>query len=197
MSRGGRIGRKAAALVRSLLTLLVAAFALTALPQASRAQIGFDRPGGDYSRFVVPSGDPAACAARCDREGRCRAWAFAYPGTAAIGGAANSTCWLKSRVTPAKENACCMSGIKGAGLVEARSGPVEISIDRYGGDYRHFDLASDPTGLSCRKACEGEARCRAWTYVRPGYGQSNARCYLKERVTRPRRKPCCMSGVVR
>ena len=48
---------------------------------AAHAQGGFDRPGGDYTRFVVPSGDPAVCATRCEREGRCRAWTFAYPGT--------------------------------------------------------------------------------------------------------------------
>ena len=73
-----------------------------------------------------------------------------------------------------------------------------MSIDRFGGDYRHFDLPSDPTGESCKKACEGENRCRAWTYVRPGYlGPGISRCYLKDKVTKPRRKPCCMSGVVR
>jgi hypothetical protein len=107
-------------------------------------------------------------------------------------------CWLKSEVTPAVENTCCVSGIKGAGLVEKRSGPVEMSIDRTGGDYRHFDLKPDPTGESCKKACEDDKRCRAWTYVRPGYlGPGVSRCYLKDRITKPRRKPCCMSGVVR
>jgi len=160
----------------------------------AHAQSGFDRPGGDYTRFVVPSGDPAACAARCDREGRCRAWAFAYPGT---GGGTTAMCWLKNSVPAAVENQCCVSGIKGAGLVEKKSGPVEMSIDRYGGDYRSFDLPADPTGMACQKACEGDKRCRSWTYVRPGYHHTAARCYLKDRITKPRRKPCCMSGVVR
>ncbi len=95
------------------------------------------------------------------------------------------------------EDQCCVSGIKGARLVEKLSGPVEMSIDRYGGDYRSFDLPSDPSGLSCKKACEDDNRCRAWTYVRAGYHGPSARCYLKDRITRPRRKPCCMSGVVR
>ena len=57
---------------RALICLVL--LAITAMP--ARAQNGFDRPGGDYTRFVVPSGDPAVCAARCDREGRCRAWTF-------------------------------------------------------------------------------------------------------------------------
>jgi hypothetical protein len=183
-------------LLRLLLTGIAALLAAGSIAPAS-AQTGFDRPGGDYVRFTVTSGDPAVCAARCERESRCRAWAFSYPGTAGSGGAASPTCWLKSRVTRAVEAPCCVAGVKGAGLVEGRPGPVEVSIDRTGGDYRHFELPSDPTGLACKKACEGENRCRAWTYVRPGYGQSNARCYLKDRVTRPRRKPCCMSGVVR
>ena len=58
--------------------------ALAVIP--ARAQTGFDRPGGDYARFTVPSGDPAVCSARCDRDARCRAWTFSYPGTAALGG---------------------------------------------------------------------------------------------------------------
>jgi hypothetical protein len=184
--------------LRRLLAVITAiglAALCVAMSAPAHAQSGYDRPGGDYSAFPLRSGDPAACAARCEREGRCRAWAFSYPGT---GGGTTAVCWLKSEVKPAVENQCCVSGIKGAGLVEKKSGPVEMSIDRFGGDYRQFDLPSDPTGESCKKACEGENRCRAWTYVRPGYlGPNISRCYLKDRLTKPRRKPCCMSGVVR
>lgn len=163
----------------------------------AHAQSGFDRPGGDYARFVVPSGDPAICAARCDREPRCRAWAFSYPGTVA-GGGTSAVCWLKSEVPARVANQCCVSGVKGGGVIENRPGPIEMGIDRTGGDYRFFDLPSDPTGQACKQACEGDNRCRAWTYVRPGYlGPGISRCYLKDRLTRPRRKPCCMSGVVR
>jgi hypothetical protein len=160
------------------------------------AQSGFDRPGGDYARFTVPSGDPAVCAARCDRDPRCRAWVFSYPGTAAVGGANAAMCWLKNKVTPLVESRCCVAGVKGGGLRENRPGPIENSIDRYGGDYREFAMPKPEVEL-CKKACEDENRCRAWTYVRPGYLGPSARCYLKEKITRPRRKPCCMSGVVR
>jgi hypothetical protein len=179
----------------SLLALAwLALFAAANAP--ARAQLGFDRPGGDYARFVVPSGDPAVCAARCDRDQRCRAWTFSYPGTGAIGGSASAMCWLKNQVRPLVQNPCCITGVKGGGLVELRPGPIENSIDRYGGDYRHFEMAG-PKVEACKETCEGESRCRAWTYVRPGYLGTAARCYLKEKITRPRRKPCCMSGVVR
>jgi hypothetical protein len=90
-----------------------------------------------------------------------------------------------------------VSGVKGAGVLERKSGPVEFSIDRTGGDLRHMDVETDPAGAPCEAACKAEERCRAWTYVRPGYLGASARCFLKEKLTRPRHKPCCVSGVVR
>jgi hypothetical protein len=177
----------------SLCWLAVIAIAIA----PARGQSGYDRPGGDYLRFVVPSGDPAVCAARCDRERRCRAWTFSYPGTEAIGGSTKAMCWLKSEVRPRVENPCCVTGVKGGGLVELRPGPIENAIDRYGGDYRHFEMPANPNVEACKQACEGESRCRAWTYVRPGYLGAAARCYLKDKIKPPRRKPCCLSGVVR
>src|SRR5712691_2732521 len=151
---------------------LLVALALLGAP--AKAQVGFDRPGGDYASFPMRSGDPAQCAARCERDARCRAWAFSYP----ITESANAVCWLKSRVMP-------------------RIGPIESGVDRFGGDYRQFDVPADPSGKACQVACEDEEGCRAWTYVRPGYVGSSAVCYLKNHITRPVRKPCCISGVVR
>lgn len=159
----------------------------------AQAQTGYDRFGGDYTRFEVRNGDPAVCAARCERDARCRAWSFSYPRTAA--GAA--TCWLKNVVPPRIENKCCVSGVRGAGVIEPRQGAVEFSIDRLGGDYRYIDLPADSTDATCEAACKGENRCRAWTFVRPGYISQAPRCYLKDKITRPRAKPCCISGVVR
>ncbi len=171
--------------------VLVLTFAAASVP--ALAQTGFDRRGGDYTSFQIRSGDPAVCAARCEREGRCRAWSFSYPRTEN----ALAICWLKNRVPPRVEDKCCMSGVRGAGVIEPRKEATEFSIDRLGGDYRNFETAADPAGAACKAACEGENRCRAWTYVRPGYIGAGARCYLKDRLTRPRSKPCCISGVVR
>ena len=175
--------------------LLAGAIALLLGALPALGQTGFDRPGGDYANFAVSSGDPAACAARCEREGRCRAWSFSYPRTAAT----SAMCWLKNRVTRRVEDSCCVSGVKGAGVPERNTGPIEFSIDRTGGDYRHMEVKTDATGAVCAQACEAEQRCRAWTYVRPGYlgVGASARCFLKDRLTAPRRKPCCVSGVVR
>ncbi len=118
--------------MRSLRIVIYCLIASLLAAAPARAQTGYDRPGGDYSSFAVRAGDPAACAARCEREGRCRAWSFSYPRTAATG----AMCWLKNQVTPRVENSCCVSGVKGAGVLERKSGPIEFSIDRTGGDYQ-------------------------------------------------------------
>ncbi len=178
--------------MRSMMTLALSLIAVTAVGSAVRAQVHYDRPGGDYTNFVLRSGDPAVCAIRCERDARCRAWSFAYPDA---DGAA--MCWLKSQVPQRVESAGSVSGVRGAGVIEPKSGPVEFSIDRIGGDLRSFELPSDPSGLACKDACEGEARCRAWTYQLPGEAGTAARCFLKDRVKPPRRRPCCISGVVR
>jgi PAN domain-containing protein len=167
--------------------------ALAAPVDPAVAQVDYDRPGGDYNSFPVRSGDPAQCATRCERDSRCRAWAFSYPMTESP----SAVCWLKSRVTARIASTCCVSGVRGAGIIEPHGGPIEFSIDRAGGDYRHFEMPPDPSGKSCQVACEGEEGCRAWTYLRPGYVGGVAVCYLKNHITRPQRKPCCISGVVR
>jgi len=176
-----------------ILTWVSVIVAISVAGEPAAAQIGYDRPGGDYRSFSIRSGDPAICAARCERDRRCRAWTFSYPRTERNA----ATCWLKNRVTPLVENTCCISGIRGARLAAPKIGEIEYSIDRRGGDYRSFDTAPDPEGAACAKACEGDKRCRVWTYVRPGYVGPKARCYLKNRVRRPRPAPCCISGVVR
>ena len=182
-------------LVRAIVVGLAVGLVAIAASSAAlvRAQSGFDRPGGDYANSSVPSGDPAICAARCEREARCRAWSFSYP----AGAGSPAMCWLKREVVPRVKASCCVSGVRGAGVIEPRDGAIEYSIDRYGGDYRSFETTADPKGKPCADACQAENRCRAWTYRRQGYSVSAPHCYLKDTVKPPRRRPCCISGVVR
>ena len=156
------------------------------------AQIGFDRRGGDYLSFSVRSGDPGACATRCEHDTKCRAWSFSYPTAERA-----ATCWLKSQVPPRVEDQGSASGVRGTGVIEPRYGMREFSIDRLGGDYRNMEVPPDATGEPCKVACDADTACRAWTYTRPGYIGPDARCLLKDRVMPPRHRPCCISGVVR
>jgi len=186
-------------LMNRLFRTSLTAFALLVLLAAwgpARAQTNFDRPGADYSRSVSQSGDPAECALLCERDRKCRAWSFNYPND----NSENAVCWLKDKVPPRIESSCCVSGVRGAGVIEPRTGPVEISIDRFGGDYRNFEIKNEEKGVTdepCRQACQADAKCRAWTYARPGYVGKGARCYLKNDIKPPRRKPGFISGVVR
>jgi hypothetical protein len=173
--------------------LLTGAATLAVAVNLAHADVGYDRPGGDYDKFVVKSGDPAECAARCEREARCRAWSFSYPRTAQV----EAVCWLKNKVTPRAQGQCCVSGVRGAGVNEPLSKDLEYGIDRAGGDYKSFETQPDNSGAACAAACKDEQRCRAWTYVRPGYQNAAAHCYLKGKVTLPRHHPCCNSGVIR
>jgi len=186
----GQAGRE---IMRAFLIFAACIVALLAASPDAYAQAGYDRPGGDYTSFPVRSGDPAACAARCEREGRCRAWSFSYPLTAVT----NAVCWLKSSVTTRVENHCCISGVRGAAVAEPRNEAAEFAIDRLGGDYKDLTVAADTNGQTCKAACEADNKCRAWTYSRPGYLGPSARCFLKHEIKPPRRKPCCISGVVR
>ena len=179
--------------MRTWLKLPSAGLIVLAGISPSLSQVGYDRRGNDYTTFAVRNGDPSVCATRCEHDARCRAWSFSFPRTASV----QAVCRLKNNVPPREENACCVSGVRGAAVIEPRQGPLEYSIDRFGGDYRFFDTATDASGTACKAACESDHHCRAWTYVRPGYISVSARCYLKSKLTRPRAKPCCISGVVR
>jgi len=180
--------------MRKVWLIIVAAVMLGAFvtPPEALAQVGFDRPGGDYKRLALDSGDPAECAMICERDRRCRAWSFSYP--AQPGGA---VCRLKTGVPKRTSDACCVSGVRGAGVVESRTQTLEMSIDRVGGDLRDFSLKADQGGDACRRACDADSRCRAWTFARAGYGGREPRCFLKSQIKPPRRSPCCISGVVR
>src|SRR5689334_18129515 len=128
--------------MRYLLNSCRAALVLFALAATAHAQVGYDRPGNDYANFTVRNGDPAVCAGRCEHDARCRAWSFSFPRTASV----SAVCRLKNSVPPRQEDACCVSGVRGGGVIEPREGPLEYSIDRLGGDYRFFDTATDASG---------------------------------------------------
>lgn len=71
---------------------------------------------------------------------------------------------------------------------------MEPGVNRLGMDYKNFDLPAAQPAL-CKKACDRESRCLAWTYVHPGIQGPNARCWLKNPVPAPSMNSCCVSGV--
>ena len=70
-------------------------------------EVGWDRPGYDYSNFTLSNPREILCQWRCQKDTHCRAWTFVNPGVQ--GPLAH--CWLKDRVPTAYKNSCCTSGI--------------------------------------------------------------------------------------
>lgn len=64
-----------------------------------------------------------------------------------------------------------------------------FAVDNFnlpGSDYANYGGGS---ALLCRHTCAADARCQAWTWVKP-----TAHCWLKFRVPPLVRDPCCESG---
>ena len=128
-----------------------------------------------------PNGDPAACAARCEHDG-------ALPRLELLLSAHDQPtggCRLKNKVPQRVKDACCVSGVRGAGVIEPREDGIEYSIDRLGGDYRNFDTPMEAAGAPCKAACEADNHCRAWTYVRPGYIERFRALLSQEQIHAP------------
>lgn len=91
----------------------------------------------------------------------------------------------------------CVIATRPIATTPAATAPPPVGqngIDRPGQDYKNFDLSA-PDPAACRKACEAEAQCRAWAYVKPGVQGPSARCWLKNAVPPPVKDACCVSGV--
>ncbi len=169
------------------------------VPVSGGAMAGVNLPGSDYSDFWQDSPGAGACQARCVQEARCQAWTYVRPGVQG----ARARCWLKSRVPASKPDACCVSGVKasggsggggssGGGTGAPRGAMAGVNLP--GSDYSNF-WQDVPGAGTCQSRCEQEARCQAWTYVKPGVQGSRARCWLKSGVPASRPDACCVSGV--
>lgn len=71
---------------------------------------------------------------------------------------------------------------------------MELGTNRPGRDYTSFLQARDDPAL-CQDACMTDARCKAWTYVKPGVQHPRqAKCWLKSSAPAPEPAQCCVSG---
>ena len=129
----------------------------------------------------------------CERDRRCRSWSFNYPTDVAgrrgvlaeeHGAGADPGQLLRLRRARRRRG-------------RAENDAIETSIDRFGGDYRNFELKGGDGDDACKAACTADNNCRAWTYARPGYAGKAAHCFLKNDIKPPRRKAGFISGVVR
>ncbi|HEY9670863.1 MAG TPA: PAN domain-containing protein [Waterburya sp.] len=73
---------------------------------AVTAEIGRDRAGSDFSRFLVSSA--SSCQEACVNNSGCAAYTYVRPGVQDIQG----VCYLKSPAPVSTSNSCCISGVK-------------------------------------------------------------------------------------
>ncbi len=144
-----------------------------------------DMPGMDYRNFDLPNADPLLCRQACKADAQCRSFTYVKPGFQGP----KARCWLKNGFPAGVANPCCMSERR------ASTTTAEENEDRPGMDYRNFDLTGGQDLIDCRKACNQDARCEAYTYVKPGIQGPNARCWLKSGIPGARSNACCVSGV--
>ncbi|MBI2486284.1 MAG: PAN domain-containing protein [Deltaproteobacteria bacterium] len=140
-----------------------------------------DRPGNDImTGFSSPHW--SACSTSCATNNQCRAYTYVNPKSAGQ----NGTCWLKNKVPAKKANTCCVSGVR-------IMSPFEEGIDRPWGDL--IPGFSVPTRSNCETECTNNSKCKAFTYVKPGYQGPEGKCWLKYKVPAPKTNNCCDSGV--
>lgn len=70
---------------------------------------------------------------------------------------------------------------------------VEESSNRKGGSYALLPMPG-AVAATCRARCESDARCVAWTFVRPAAGKPAA-CWLKDKPGDRVADACCVSGL--
>jgi hypothetical protein len=72
---------------------------------------------------------------------------------------------------------------------------LEQNTDRLGGDIGCYKMQkADP--CACQARCQADARCKSWTYVRPGTVLGpDPRCCLKRNVPKASSRNCCVSGI--
>ena len=83
-----------------------------------------------------------------------------------------------------------------AAALPARAASTLPDTELAGDTYRSFELVA-PVPDFCRKVCEKDEGCRAWTFAWPGKKGKRAKCLLKRSVSEKRKDTCCVSGYKR
>jgi hypothetical protein len=153
------------------------------VPRASTATDGaltmendVDRVGSDYQKLPGLK-DALSCRARCAGDARCKAFAWVR---------SNGDCYLKDPAPAPTPNAGLVSGVRSA-VPQGDALTMENDVDRVGSDYQKLPGLKD--ALSCRARCAGDARCKAFAWVR-----SNGDCYLKDPAPAPTPNAGLVSG---
>lgn len=68
----------------------------------------------------------------------------------------------------------------------------QMNANRPGADFRNIVT---PSADACQLACQADARCMAWTWVRADYARNPSSCWLKSAAPPTVPDTCCVSGM--
>lgn len=98
--------------------------------------------------------------------------------------------WCGSTTTTNSTHPC--AGKDWWGQPAAGSACMQNNTDRYGSDYKWFELND---ANQCMQACVEDANCVSYSFVKPGYIGSNGMCYLKNSAPAPVFNEANVSGL--
>ena len=87
----------------------------------------------------------------------------------------------------------CLAGFIAFASSASAAVTLEPGTDRMGSDYKSFAVDQGDPRL-CLQACDADAACKSYTYVKPGLKGPKAMCFLKNSVPVSVADECCTSG---
>lgn len=168
--------------------LAVLASLIFAVPALAGDWPDHDLLGGDYRNFLATSSHPAQeCRQACIDDPHCRAATLVDAGVQDE----HPVCWLKDGDFEIVENSRTNSWLKPLYYFAVEN------QNRRGADYFHQEFTDPAMGVAdCRRMCEGDARCVAFTFVEPGRQAAGGMCWLKDSVPTASVGEGCYSGLV-
>ena len=101
----------------------------------------------------------------------------------------------KSRAAARSRTQCCMSGVRGAGVIEPRRGPANFRSTGSAAIIA-ISIRARPIRRKLQGGVRGREHAAAPGPMRGPVTSAHRRAaILKDKITRPRQKPCCISGV--
>lgn len=129
-------------------------------------QFDIDRPGRDYKSFDLPYPDYKLCQDACQKDEKCKAWAYVKPYTKQ---GPMPKCWLKNVIPPAVKDSAVISGYKREDITPRKKEEEYVGCykDQWDRDLSGYFFSSD---LMTPEACKLSCAKKGFSYAGVQYG---------------------------
>lgn len=102
----------------------------------------------------------------------------------------------KAAGTPSKPEKQAVAKVAKAKFPVTDAHAMEQNTDRSEGPVLRRFITTAANPALCQKACQDDAQCKVWTYVKPNTVEGpSPTCWLKSSISRAHPSDCCTSGV--